>query len=121
MQTLEETREKYKAARGALAEAKELVTQLEELIDHICYGNEEPIPLPRAGKETHYDIYTPAGLDSFPTGTLIQIGGREYMYALAMPGGPRWVDALGEECTVECLYARLLQREGGASVIHYGN
>ena len=43
------------------------------------------------------------------------------MYALAMPGGPRWVDALGEECTVECLYARLLQREGEASVIHYGN
>lgn len=120
MQTLEETREKYKAARGALAEAKELVAQLEELIDHICYGNEEPIQLPD-GKETHYNIYTPAGLDSFPTGTLIQIGGREYMYALVMPGGPRWVDALGEECTVESLYARLLQREGGASVIHYGN
>lgn len=121
MQTLEETREKYKAARGALAEAKELVAQLEELIDHICYGNEEPIRLPRDGKETHYNIYTPAGLDSFPTGTLIQIGGLEYMYTHGKSGDRRWVDALGEELTMERLYARLLQREGGASVIHYGN
>lgn len=121
MQTLEETREKYKAARGALAEAKELVAQLEELIDHICYGNEEPIPLPHSGKETHYNIYTPTGLDSFPTGTLIQIGGLEYMYTHGKSGDRRWVDASGEELTVERLYARLLQREGGASVIHYGN
>lgn len=118
MQTLVETLNRYNNAFGALCEAQYLVRQLETEAHRILGNNTESITVPVSGGAVH-KITTPDSLRDLIDGTVITIGGAEYMRT-GHTHGP-WVDFLGNKRSHDYLFRHMLGHVGECMIVHEGN
>lgn len=118
MQTLVETLNLYNNAFDALCEAHNLVEQLERGTRRILANNEEPIVVSVVGG-TPRTFTTPTSLDRLSRGTVISVGGVEYMRK-GYSGSP-WIDCLGHELSHYRMFRRMLEHVGECEIIHVGN
>jgi hypothetical protein len=118
MQTLVETLNLYNNAFDALCEAHSLVEQLEKETGRILDNNEEPITAHVVGR-TPRTFTTPTSLDRLSLGTIISVGGVEYMRT-GYSGSP-WIDCLGHEHSHREMFRRMLEHVGECDIIHVGN
>lgn len=118
MQTLIETLNLYNNAFDALCEAQNLVEQLETEASRILDNNTEPITVPTVG-DVDRNITTPDDIKQLHLGTVIRIGGTEYMRA----GYPSvlWTDCLGRELSYREVFRRMLDDADECHIIHEGN
>lgn len=118
MQTLTETLNLYNNAYDALCDAQKLVEQLEMETRGILNRNTEPITAPTVG-DADRNITTPADLERLPLGTVISVGGGEYMRT-GYSNGP-WTDFLGCEHSNYKMFRRMLEDADECEIIHEGN
>lgn len=118
MQTLVETLNLYNNAFDALCEAQNLVEQLEKEISRILGNNTESISVP-AEWGTSRTITTPNDLSQLHYGTVISIGGNEYMRT-GYSNGP-WTDALGVKKSNDRVFRLMLAHAGECEIVHTGN
>lgn len=118
MQTLTETLNRYNNADDALHEAMQLVERLELETTHILNRNTEPITVPISG-DTVREIKTPGDLRDLAEGTVISIGGIEYMRT-SYAYGP-WVDFLGNKRSHVYVFRCMLEHVDACRIVHEGN
>lgn len=118
MQTLTETANLWNNAYDALYEAQNLVEQLEKETSRILSNNTEPIILPTDLGESRA-ITTPDDLNRLHYGTVISVGGNEYMRT-GYSNGP-WTDVLGVEQSNDRMFRRMLNYAGECEIIHVAN
>lgn len=118
MQTLIETLNLYNNAFDALCEAQKLVEQLEKEAGRILGKNTEPIRVPTGDGEGRV-FTTPADFKQLPLGTVISVGGSEYMRT-GYPG-VLWTDYLGRELSYREVFRRILDNADECKIIHEGN
>ena len=118
MQTLIETLNLYNNACDALCDAQKLVEQLEVETSHILWSNTEPIR-PPTNYGTSHTITTPADLDQLPLGTVISVGGSEYMRT-GYSHGP-WTNILGNKRSHNEMFRCMLDSADECEFIHEGN
>lgn len=118
MQTLVETLNRYNNAFDALCEAQGLVDQLKKEASRILDNNTESIMLPTSGG-TAREIKTPDDLRYLTDGTIITIGGVEYMRT-GYTHGP-WVDFLGNKRSHDYLFRHMLDHVDECMIVHVGN
>lgn len=118
MQTLTETLNRYNNTDDALHEAMQLVERLELETTHILNRNTEPITVPISG-DTVREITTPGDLRDLTEGTVISIGGIEYMRT-SYPHGP-WVDFLGNKRSHVYVFHYMLEHVDACRIVHEGN
>ena len=118
MQTLTETLNRYNNADDALHEAMQLVERLELETTHILNRNTEPITVPISG-DTVREIKTPGDLRDLAEGTVISIGGIEYMRTSYMYGP--WVDFLGNKRSHNYVFRLMLDHVDECMIVHEGN
>lgn len=118
MQTLVETLNLYNNAFDALCEAQKLVEQLEKETSRILDNNTEPIRV-STGDGGGRMFTTPDDIKQLALGTVISIGGNEYMRA----GYPSvlWTDCLGRELSYHEVFRRMLDDVDECEIIHEGN
>lgn len=118
MQTLIETLNLYNNAFDALCEAQNLVGQLEKETSRILDNNTEPIRV-STGEGGGRTFTTPGDLKQLHLGTVISVGGSEYMrtgYPDAL-----WTDYLGRELPYREVFRRMLDDADECHIIHEGN
>ena len=118
MQTLIETLNLYNNAFDALCEAQGLVDQLKKEASRILDNNTEAITIPTSG-DADSKITTPDDLRYLIDGTVITIGGAEYMRT-GYTHGP-WVDFLGNKRSNDYLFRCMLDHVGECEIVHEGN
>lgn len=118
MQTLVETLNRYNNAFDALCEAQGLVDQLKKEASRILDNNTEPITVPISGG-TAREIKTPDNLQFLTGGTVISVGGSEYMRT-GYTHGP-WVDFLGNKRSHDYLFRCMLDHMDECEIVHEGN
>lgn len=118
MQTLVETLNRYNNAQDALYEAQQLVEQLQDETIRILDNNTEPITIPVSGGGDR-EITTPDNLMHLTDGTVISVGGSEYMRT-GYTHGP-WVDFLGNKRSHDYLFRCMLDHVGECEIVHMGN
>lgn len=118
MQTLVDTLNRYNNAFDALCEAQGLVDQLKKEASRILGNNTEPIIVPISGGAVR-EIATPDSLKFLIDGTVIIIGGCEYMRTSYVHGP--WVDFFGNKRSHDYLFRRMLDHVGECMIVHVGN
>ena len=118
MQTLTETIDLWNNAYDALCEAQNLVEQLEKETSRILSNNTEPIILPTDLGESR-TITTPDDLNRLHYGTVISVGGNEYMRT-GYSNGP-WTDVLGIKKSNDRLFRHMLAHADECEFVHEGN
>lgn len=118
MQTLVETLDRYNNAFDALCEAQNLVRQLEDEASRILNSNTEPIRV-AAGNGEDRMFTTPADLGGLPLGTVISIGGSEYMRTSYSNGS--WTNFLGCKYSHDKVFRYMLEDADKCEIIHRGN
>lgn len=118
MQTLVETLDRYNNAQDALYEAQQLVEQLQDETSRILDNNTEPIALPTSGGADR-EITTPDDLRLLTNGTVISVGGSEYMRT-GYAHGP-WTDFLGNKRSHDYLFRCMLDHMDECKIVHEGN
>lgn len=118
MQTLVETLNRYNNAFDALCEAQGLVDQLKLEAIRILANNTEPITVPTSGGAAR-EIKTPDNLKFLSEGTVISVGGSEYMRT-GYTHGP-WIDFLGNKRSHDHLFRVMLSHVGECEIVHEGN
>lgn len=118
MQTLIETLNLYNNAFDALCEAQNLAGQLEKEASRILKNNTEPIIVLISGGLAR-EIKTPDDLMRFTEGTVIGVGGCEYMRT-GYTHGP-WTDFLGNKRSHDYLFRCMLDHASECEIIHEGN
>lgn len=118
MQTLADTLNRYNNAFDALCEAQGLVDQLKLEASRILDNNTEAIVLPASGGIDR-TITTPDNLMSLTDGTVIIVGGVEYMRT-GYTRGP-WIDFLGNKRTHDYLFRCMLDHVGECEIVHVGD
>lgn len=118
MQTIVETLNLYNNAFDALCAARNLVEQLETETKRILNSNTEPI---RAAADNGGDrmLTTPGDLERLPFGTVISVGGNEYMRT-GYSNGP-WTDCLGCKHSNYKMFRRMLEDASECEIIHEAN
>ena len=118
MQTLIETLNLYNNADDALCEAHNLVEQLEKETRRILNSNTEPIRV-ATGNGGGRMLTTPADLECLLIGTVISVGGIEYMRT----GYSRdpWTDLLGRKRSSHEVFRRMLEDADKCEIVHEGN
>nr|DAS02770.1 MAG TPA: N-terminal domain of NWD NACHT-NTPase [Caudoviricetes sp.] len=118
MQTLVETLNLWNNAYDALCEAQKLVEQLETETNRILNHNTEPIRV-ATGNGGGRMFTTPADLERLPLGTVISVGGSEYM-RIGYSSSP-WTDCLGCRHSHYKMFRRALEDADECEIIHKGN
>lgn len=118
MQTKVETLNLYNNAFDALCEAHNLVEQLETETSRILNRNTEPITV-STGEGGGRMIITPADLECLPLGTVISIGGSEYMRTSYSNGS--WTNFLGCKYSHDKVFRYMLEDADKCEIIHKGN
>lgn len=118
MQTLIETLNLYNNAFDALCEAQNLVGQLKKEASRILKNNTEPI-IVLTSRSTAREITTPNDLRDLTEGTVISVGGSEYMRT-GYTHGP-WADFLGNKRSHNHLFRHMLDHADACEIIHEGN
>lgn len=118
MQTLIETLNLYNNAYDALCEAHRLAEQLEMETCHILNRNTEPIRVATGNGEDRM-FTTPANLECLPLGTVISIGGSEYMRTSYSNGS--WTNFLGCKYSHDKVFRYMLEDADKCEIIHEGN
>lgn len=118
MQTQVETLNYYNNAFDALCEAQQLVEQLQDETSRILDNNTEPIIIPVSGGGER-EITTPDDLRLLNTGTVITMGGIEYMRT-GYAHGP-WVNFLGSKYPHDRMFRVMLTHVGECEIVHEGN
>lgn len=117
MQTITETINLWNNAYDVLCEAQNLVEQLETEARRILNSNTEPIRV-TAGNGEDRMFATPADLERLPFGTVISVGGSEYMRT-GYSNGP-WTDPLGNKRSNYRLFRHMLNYADGCEIVHEG-
>lgn len=118
MQTLTETLNRYNNADAVLHEAMQLVERLELETSYILKHNTEPIIVP-VSRSTAYEITTPNDLRPLTGGTVISIGGIDYMRT-SYAHGP-WVDFLGNRRSHDYVFRCMLEDVDACRIVHEGD
>ena len=118
MQTLVETLNLYNNVDDALCEAHNLVEQLETETRRILNSNTEPIRV-ATGNGGDRMFTTPGDLERLPFGTVISVGGVEYMRT-GYSNGP-WTDFLGRKRSNYRLFRYMLEHMDECEIVHEGN
>lgn len=118
MQTLVETLDRYNNAQDALYEAQQLAEQLQDETSRILDNNTEAITVPISGGADR-KITTPDDLRLLTDGTVISVGGSEYMWT-GCTHDP-WVDFLGNKRSHDYLFRCMLSHVGECEIVHEGN
>ena len=120
MQTLIETLNLYNNADDALYQAEQLVTQLKQQAEAILANNTEPVTMrPIGGVGRGREVTVAADLNQWPTGTVVRVGGIEYMRVSLARGN--WIDCIG--CKTDCntLFRHMLNQADDCFLVHVGN
>lgn len=118
MQTLVETLNLYNNAYDVLCQAHNLVEELETETRRILNSNTEPIRMSTSDGGGRM-ITTPADLGGLPLGTVISIGGSEYMRTIYSNGS--WTNFLGCKYSHDKVFRYMLEDADKCEIIHKGN
>ena len=109
-QWIEETLVKYSEAYKKLEAAYDAVEAAKLSMQKVLYHNTEPIKL-----TDKYTITTPEDLRITVSGTIIMIGGVEWMHQ-----GIHWVSSYGGTRTHDEMFVAMLRRHNQVSLLHEG-
>lgn len=109
-QWIEETLVKYSEAYKKLEAAYDAVEAAKLSMQKVLYHNTEPIKL--TDKHT---ITTPEDLRIMVSGSIIMIGGVEWMHQ-----GINWVSSYGGTRTNDEMFVSMLRRRNQVSLLHEG-
>ena len=116
MHTIEETLAKYTKEHEKLEEATNAVFAARLGMRAVLYDNEEPIKLYNfGGKYEGITIKTPDDVRDMTTGSIIVIGGVEWM--LRNDG---WVSGYGGDRTHDELFVSMLRHRNHVFLLHKG-
>lgn len=116
MQTIEETLAGYTKAYSELEEALFAVNAAKVGLHKVLYNNEEPFKLNDIdGKYTGITIKTPDDVRDMISGSIVVIGGVEWM--LRNDG---WVSGYGGDRTHDEMFVSMLLHRDHVSLLHKG-
>lgn len=114
MQTIEETLERYTEAYTELEEALFAVNTARVGLQKVLHNNEEPFKLnDQSGKFTGTVIHTPEDVRDMVSGSIIVIGGVEWM--LRNDG---WVSGYGGNRTHDEMFVSILRHLDHVFLLH---